>query len=61
LYKGFAFRFQVYATVKEASSNKLSLKMEMGKQHDIRIGVVEKKEVVMLLSSILYISLEGDK
>jgi hypothetical protein len=41
LYKGFAFRFQVYATVKEASSNKLSLRMEMGEQHDIRIGVVE--------------------
>jgi len=36
-----AFRFQFYATVKEASSNKLSLIMEMGKQHDIRIGVME--------------------
>jgi hypothetical protein len=32
---------QFCASVKEASSNKLSLRMEMGEQHDIRIGVVE--------------------
>jgi len=32
---------QIYASVKEASSNKLSLRMEMGEQHVIRIGVVE--------------------